>query len=155
MKNWLVIASLLFILSSCLEFDDVKFKGIESVKFPKVDQKEILIDLSLKLDNPNNYKIKIKPSTLDVYIGGVLMGQVHLDKKFVIKRNREGSYSTQLAVKLEDGMLFSLMKFATMTEVSIRFKGRVKGSVYGINKKVDIDETKKINGNILNIFGKK
>jgi len=52
-------------------------------------------------------------------------------------------------------MLFSLMKFATMTEVSIRFKGRVKGSVYGINKKVDIDETKKINGNLLNIFGKK
>ena len=155
MKNWLILTSLLFIFSSCLEFDDVKFKGIESVKFPKIDQKEILIDLSLKLDNPNNYKIKIKPSVLDVYIGGILMGQVQIDEKFVIKKKQESSYSTQLKCKLEDGVLFSLMKFATMSEISVRFKGRVKGSVYGINKKVDIDETKTLNGNVLNIFGKK
>ena len=155
MKNWLILTSLLFLFSSCLEFDDVKFKGIESVKFPKIDQKEILIDLSLKLDNPNNYKIKIKPSVLDVYIGGILMGQVQIDEKFVIKKKQEGSYSTQLKCKLEDGVLFSLMKFATMSEISVRFKGRVKGSVYGINKKVDIDETKTLNGNVLNIFGKK
>ena len=93
MKNWFVVASLLFLLSSCLEFDDVKFKGIESVKFPKIDQKEIVIDLSLKLDNPNNYKIKIKPSILDVYIGGKLMGQIHMDDKLVIKKSQENSYS--------------------------------------------------------------
>ena len=154
MKNWLLFASLLFLFSACLEFDDVKFKGIESVKFPKIDQKELLIDLSLRLDNPNNYKIKIKPSVLDVYIGGILMGQVKLDEKFVIKKKQENTYSTQLVCKLEDGVLFSLMKFATMNEISVRFKGRVKGSVYGINKKVDIDETKKLNGNIFNIFGK-
>lgn len=155
MKNWLVIASLLFLFSACLEFDDVKFKGIESVKFPKMDQNEILIDLSLKLDNPNNYKIKIKPSTLDVYIGGKLMGQVSIDEKFVIKKKQEGVYSTQLICKLEDGVFFSLMKFATMKELSIRLKGRVKGSVYGFNKKVDIDETKSIDGSKLNFFGKK
>lgn len=154
MKNWLVIALVLFLFSSCLEFDDVKFKGIESVKFPKIDQSEILIDLSLKLDNPNNYKIKIKPSTLDVYIGGVLMGQVSIDKKFVIKRKQEGVYSTQLVCKLEDGVFFSLMKFATMKELSVRFKGRVKGSVYGISKKVDIDETKTLDGSKLKLFGK-
>lgn len=155
MKNWFLIASLLFILSSCLEFDDVKFKGIDSVKFPTIDQKEIVIDLNVKLDNPNNYKIKIKPSIMDVYIGGILIGKVNLDKKFVIKRKQENSYSTRLVVKLEDGMLFTLMRLATKTELDVRFKGRVKGSVYGINKKVDIDETKKINGNLLNIFGKK
>ncbi len=154
MKNWLTFFALLFLFSSCLEFDDVKFKGIESVKFPKIDQKEILIDLSLKLDNPNNYKIKIKPSVLDVYIGGVLMGQVHLNEKFVIKKNQENSYSTQLKCKLEDGVLFSLMKFATMKELSVQFKGQVKGSVYGINKKVAVDETKSIDGSMLNIFGK-
>ena len=154
MKNWLVIALVLFLFSSCLEFDDVKFKGIESVKFPKIDQSEILIDLSLKLDNPNNYKIKIKPSTLDVYIGGVLMGQVSIDKKFVIKRKQEGVYSTQLVCKLEDGVFFSLMKFATMKELSVRFKGRVKGTVYGISKKVDIDETKTLDGSKLKLFGK-
>lgn len=154
MKNWLVLTSLLFLFSSCLEFDDVQFKGIESIKFPKVDQKEILIDLSLRLNNPNKYKIKIKPSILDVYIGGKLMGQIKIDERLVIKKKQEDLYSTQLKCKLEDGVLFSLMKFATMTEISVQFKGRVKGSVYGINKKVDIDETKKINGNIFNIFGK-
>ena len=154
MRNWFAITALLFLFSSCLEFDDVKFKGVESIKFPKIDQNELLIDLSLKLDNPNTYKIKIKPSVLDVYIGGVLMGQVQIDKKLVIKKKQENSYSTQLVCKLEDGVLFSLMKFATMKEISVRFKGRIKGSVYGINKKVDIDETKKINGDIFNIFGK-
>ena len=63
-------------------------------------------------------------------------------------------YSTQLVCKLEDGVFFSLMKFATMKELSVRFKGRVKGTVYGISKKVDIDETKTLDGSKLKLFGK-
>jgi LEA14-like dessication related protein len=149
MSKWLSILILSFLLTSCLEFDDVKFKGIQNVKLPKFENNALVLDLTLKIENPNRYKIKIKPSELDVYIGGKKMGTVALDEKLVLKKRTEDTYSTQLQCKLEDGILLSLLKFATVKELSVGFKGKVKGSVLGFNKKVDIDEELSIDGSIL------
>ena len=152
--KWISLFLLTFLLHSCFDFEEVKFKGIENVKMPKMDDKEILVDLTLKLENPNNFKIKIKPSQVDVFIEDKMMGTIFLDKKVVLQKRQENSYSTQLRVKLQDGAFFSLLRFIAMKEVNIRFKGRVKGSVYGITKKIDIDQTRKVNGDQLNILGK-
>jgi len=149
--KWFYLAVLAFLFSSCMEFEEVKFKGIQNVKLPKFDNKEMLINLTLKLENPNNYKIKIKPSHVDVYIEEKMMGTIYLDKKVVLKKRQENAYTTQLRVNLQDGAFLSLMKYVVMPKVSIRFKGRVKGSVYGISKKVDIDQTRLIDGSQLKL----
>lgn len=149
MMKWFALVSLVFLLNSCFDFKEVQFKGIEGVKMPKMDDREILVDLTLKLENPNNFKVRIKPSAIDVFIEDKMMGTVFLDKKVVLKKKQENLYSTQLRVKLEDGALFSLLKYVTKKEVSVRFRGKVKGSVYGISKKIDIDQTKLINGDKL------
>lgn len=152
MKKWIPFIAVLFLLTSCLEFDEVKFKGIESVKLPKFDEKEMILDLVLRIENPNNYKIKIKPSKLDVYIGGTKMGIVHLDEKVVLKKKQENIYATQLKFKLEAGVFFTLFKLATLKEISLGLKGQIKGSVYGISKKVNVDETKAIDPAILKLL---
>lgn len=150
--RWIPLLLLAFLMHSCFDFEEVKFKGIEGVKLPKMDNKELMVDLTVKLENPNKFKIKIKPSEIDVFIQDKMMGTIYLDEKVVLKKRSDNSYATKLRVKLEDGAFFSLLRYVTMKEVSIRFKGKVKGSVYGITKKIDIDQTKMINGSELNFF---
>lgn len=152
--KWIAIFVLIFSLQGCFEFEDVDFKGIESVKLPKMDDKEILVDLSFKLENPNNFNIKLKPSQIDVFVADKKMGTVHLDKKIVFKKKKENVYSTQIKVKLEDGAFFSLFKLVTKDEIPVRFKGKIKGSVFGISKKIDIDQVKNVSGKDLNFLKK-
>lgn len=140
--KWIAIFVLIFSLQGCFEFENVNFKGIESVKMPKMDDKEILVDLSFKLENPNNFNIKLKPSQIEVFVSDKKIGTIHLDKKIVFKKKKENIYSTQIKVKLEDGAFFSLFKLALKDEIPVRFKGKIKGSVFGISKKLTSTKSK-------------
>lgn len=142
---------LTFLLNSCFEFDEVQFKGVDHISMPSMNDKEILVDLTLKLENPNNFKIKIKPSFLNVFIEDKMMGTIYLDKKVVLKKKQESLYATQLRVKLEDGAFFSLLKYVARREVPVHFIGKIKGSVYGITKKVNVDQVKIVNGSQLKL----
>ncbi len=66
-----------FVLTGCFEYDDVVYQGIENIKIGKVNEGKTPISFNIKLDNPNNYKIKIKPSDLTVFVGGKELGEIH------------------------------------------------------------------------------
>ena len=72
----------------------------------------------------------------------------------VFKKKAEGVYKTSLRLKLADGVFFELMKLMGKKEIPLRIKGKVKGSVYGISKKMDIDRVQTISGDQLNFFNK-
>lgn len=133
-----------FLVSSCFEYDDVDFKGIENFKMGKFEGQNISFSMDVKLENPNNFSIKIKPSVVDVFIDDNLIGKTYLDQKIKIIKRKENSYFVPLHVTLEDGILMKLMKFSLKDKVKLRLVGKVKGSVYGISKKVKIDESKEI-----------
>jgi LEA14-like dessication related protein len=135
----------------------IKFNGIEDFKMPKMDDKEIHLNLGLKIENPNKFNLKLKPSSIDVFVEDKLMGVVKLDNKVKFKKRSEGVYDTKLRIKLEPGALFSLMKYTTKKEVPIRFKGIIKGAAFGITKRVKIDQAQVIDGSKLkmdNLFKK-
>ncbi len=134
----------IFLVSSCFEYDDVDFKGIENFKMGKFEGQKISFSMRVKLENPNKFSIKIKPSVVDVFIDDNLIGKTYLDQKIKIIKRKENSYFVPLHVELEDGILMKLMKYSMKDKVKLRLVGKVKGSVYGISKKVSIDETKEI-----------
>lgn len=136
-------------LSSCMDFEMIKFLGVDGFEMPKMDNREIWLNLKLKIDNPNKFGIKIKPSDIAVFVKDQKMGVVHLDKKIKFKKKREGIYETKLKINLEDGAFFSMMKLAQEAEFPVRFVGKLKGSVYGITKKIDFDQTKTMSGSDL------
>lgn len=152
--RFLYLICVVFLLASC-EFEEIQFKGVEDFKMPKMDDKEILLDLAFKVNNPNKFKIKIKPCNLDLFVSDSKLGTVFLDEKVVFKKKAEGVYKTNLRLKLADGVFFDLMKLMGKKEIPLRFKGKVKGSVYGITKKMEIDRVQMISGDQLNFFKKK
>jgi LEA14-like dessication related protein len=140
------LLSLLLILNSCMDFQMVKFNGIQDFKMPKMDEKEILLNLGLKIDNPNKFNLKIKPSQVKVFVEEKFMGTVRLDNKIKFIKRSEGIYDTKIRIKLEKGAFFSLMKYTLKKEIPVRFEGVVKGSVYGITKRVKVNQTQVLDG---------
>jgi LEA14-like dessication related protein len=152
--NWIFIGFLVFSLTGCFEFENLEFHGIEKVQMPKMDDHEILIDLSIKVENPNKFNIKLKPSQVAVFLNEKKLGTIHIDEKLKFLKKVENVYSTQLKIKLEDGAFFSLLKMATKDEIPLRFKGKIKGSVFGISKKIEVDQVKKFSPKDLNFLKK-
>ncbi len=136
--------AVIFLLSSCFDYDDIDFKGVDNFKVEKFEGKKISFSMDVILENPNSFSVKIKPSVVDVYLDDNLIGKTYLDQKVKIIKRKENSYFVPLHVELEDGILMKLMKLSLKGKVKLRLVGKIKGSIYGICKKVKIDETKEI-----------
>ncbi len=75
LKNIILVLITIVSLSSCFEYEDVDFKGIQDFSLADRTKENILIRLDLKVNNPNTYNITIKPTTLDVFINGKNAGK--------------------------------------------------------------------------------
>lgn len=140
------IFSLIFLLTSCFEVEELDFNGIDGVKIEKIEKKSLDINLGVKVMNPNGFTLKVKSSEVDVYAEDILIGKASIDHKIKIIRKKENTYTIPIHVDLEDGVLLKFIKFALKDKVKVRIKGFVKGSVLGISKKILVDETKEIEG---------
>jgi LEA14-like dessication related protein len=149
MKKTIGILITLFVFSSC-EFHEPSFSGLESYKIEKFENNELLVNLVFKLRNDNGFKIKVKPSKLSVFAEDVEMGTIFLDKKISFKRKTEGTYETKIRIKIADGAMFSMLKFAGKKELKLRFVGKIKGKVFFVSKKIPIDESKIVSPDQLN-----
>lgn len=134
----------LLVFSSCIEYDDVELVRLSNYRVHDVEGNKAMLDVDVELMNPNVFGIKVKPSTLDLYVENVYAGKVELLEKVKIKRKRTGVYLAQLHLIGEQGILFKMMRYVNKPQITIRLTGEVKGSVYGISKKIKVDKTKVI-----------
>lgn len=134
-------------LTGCFSYKDVNFQGVENYKLGKMQDGQISLSFDVKLENPNKYNIKIKPTDLEVYLGDKELGIARLDKKLKIKKKSTASYPVVINARLKNMMgagMGAMMELATKKSADVRIKGPVKGSVYGFTKKMDIDETRAV-----------
>ena len=151
MKKFLFILTTFVLLTGCATFQEPEFRGSEGVKMEKMDGQEISLSAGIKVYNPNWYALKIKPSTVEVYLEDQLMGTVKLNKKVKMKAKQESSLSLSLLATLEDGAMFTALRYVKKDQVKVRIKGKVKGGIFFLSKKVEVDETKTISGKDLNL----
>lgn len=143
----LILVGLMISLQGCFDYEDVEFKGVQNVSVLKRTDEVVKLQIDVKVDNPNNFKIKVKKSTMDIYINEKYVGKTSLDAKVVINKESEEVYPIVLNADPKDllkaamGSLGGLLKGS----VKVRIKGDVKGSVYGISRKVPVDFEEEIN----------
>ena len=117
----------------------------------RMENKKLVLKLGVKIENSNFVSIKVKPSVVDVYVNDELIGKAYLEENLKLIRKKEDTYFAKVRIDLEDGALFKFVKYAMKLKVQLRVKGVVKGSVFGIPKKVDIDQVKEIDGSTFKI----
>lgn len=135
---------LLFTVPSCELYEDIDVVNMSQVKLDQLDGNNVTLNMDVELDNPNFYSIKVKPSFLDFYIEGELVGKAHLLEKLKIKRKSVGVYNVKVELLGEKGIVAKALKYSLRKELKIRLVGKVKTSVFLITKKLKVDETKTI-----------
>jgi LEA14-like dessication related protein len=132
----------IFLSSSCSEFEELAFKGLDGIKFVKFEKKKLVLDIGVKIDNPNSFSITVKPSIVDILIDDQLLVKAKLITKVKFLKKTATTYRLPIEIDIEEGAYFKLLKYTLRKNVSIRIKGKVKGCVFGIVKRTMIDEIK-------------
>jgi LEA14-like dessication related protein len=138
-------------LTACA-FEQPTFKSYEGVEMGKMDASKVSFTVKVKIQNPNWYALKVKPSSLDVSTSDGKLGTLHLDEKIKMKGRKETFIIAPMHVDLEKGILMKMMSFGFKDSVKINLKGDVRGGVFFISKKIPMEFSKSISPKDLNPF---
>ena len=109
----------------------------------------MVLNASFDVKNSNYYNVKVKGSDLMVSIDDKELGNIELLEKVIFKRKSSGTYTFKFKLKLADGAVFTILRNVFKKNVTLAFKGKIKGSALGIPKSITINETKTIDANLL------
>lgn len=138
------------IFTSC-DYDDPEFTEVGNLRVENMAGQQLNARLSVTCDNPNSFGFKVKKGVLDVSVNDAVIGIINLEQKVKFKRKSKNVYDIPVSVQLAPGGLIRLMQLAGAKEVVIRFKGTIRGSVFGIGKSIPVDITRKIDGSMLKL----
>ncbi|MCS6823646.1 MAG: LEA type 2 family protein [Cytophagaceae bacterium] len=128
---------------SCTSFKSIEISEIESVKFDTEKNTKAIIELKIKLVNENNFPIKIKEGTLEATIGKNVVGKASINKKIKLPKKSETSHTLNIDINALN-LILSLPGLIMKDNISIKLSGTVKGKVYFISKKINIEYEKPI-----------
>ena len=134
-------------LTSCFDYEDVEFRGVQNVGLEGRSEGNITLRIDMKVNNPNNYNIKIKKSALDVYVNGSKVGRTKMKNNIVLKKNYQEVYPLYLSLsekELKSSALSTIGSFLKGS-MKVRIKGDIKAKVYGVGKKFPIDIEEPVN----------
>ncbi len=95
--------------------------------------------------------IKIKPSTLEVYVDGKKWGDLYLDEKIRLKSNKNNELNTLVHVKFEDGLMAKLFIYRFKESAQLQLRGKVKTGLLFIPIKLPVNYTKTFSPKNLNL----
>jgi LEA14-like dessication related protein len=131
----------IFLLTSCIAYKQLEFKGIEDVLVNEFSQKGIDVEIKANIYNPNGYNIKIVGSELDFYVAGTKIGCADIDNNIVIKKKLEKTYAIRLKAdpsQIKLG-LTTMLGILFTQKANVRVKGLIKAKALGVSKNVPVD----------------
>lgn len=146
-RGLLVLFGMLALLSSCLKYEEVKVLGVEDVAVKKFSAKGVELEISVKIKNPNNYKISIVSSDLDLYVNRNKAGKATIMDKIVIPKHSEEIHRFIVQANYKEvmaGLKGGIFSILTGGSVPLRIKGKITAKAKMLRKSFDVDITKKV-----------
>ncbi len=149
MKKWLIVFSFFggMFFSAC-SYRQVELIGIENVKIDKTSKSGVAATIFARINNPNNYKIRVSSNNLILKVGGVELGKAEISKKVALKRAVTDTYPISLELNYKNmakGALRSLPSILLKQSVFTEVKGDLKGRVFLFSKKFPVNLNKRVN----------
>ena len=130
------------LLTSCANFRDVTFHGVRNVELRKMNGNDIALTIEAEVENPNNYRIKLKDPDVDLWYNGQFVGKAVLDSTVVLDKRSTRIYPVDISADTQGklgpillGGLGSLLS----GQAELRASGTVKGQVGIISKRFPFD----------------
>jgi hypothetical protein len=147
-KLWYIFA-IAFFVTSC-KFTEPTIGNFNLQNFtPKSDTK-YLIEVSVEVDNPNNYNIWLKKGEFDIIMGKEKMGKIKTIGKVTLKKNKNDTYTIKGEATLDpNGKLMEIILNGGGNK-KVTVKGSMKGGVFIYGQRFDIEFDDKLPS--LNMF---
>lgn len=133
-------------LVSCLSYKDVQFKGVEDFNVKNFSQKEIVVEVSAKVNNPNSYNITIVDSDLDLFLNGTKMGKATIDSHIKLKKKTEQVYTFMVKANMSNigSKVQALFPILLAKRAAVKINGSIKAKAMGARKSVPIDVSEQL-----------
>ena len=144
-----VILGGLISLLSCNAYKEVEMLGVQNYDLDNITNENVDLAITVKINNPNTYNIKIKKSTLDLYIENNKVGKAQMKEDIVLKKETNAEYTFIVTAdykELSSGVLKAAPNAIFKSSIKLGAKGKVKAKAFGIvGKKFDLDLEDNIN----------
>ena len=148
-KLWLFLL-IAFFITSC-KFTEPTIGNFNLQNFePKSDTK-YLIEVSVEVDNPNNYNIWLKKGEFDIIMGKEKMGKIKTIGKVTLKKNKNETYTIKGEATLDPNGRLMEMILNGGGNKNVTIKGSMKGGVFIYGQRFDIEFDDKLPS--MNMFG--
>ena len=118
----------------------------------KMDAKQVSFSLSVKLNNPNSYALKVKKSSLSLSIDAGKIGILNLEKAIKLPRKKETIVEIPMNLSLEKGALMRMLTFSMQDSIRLNLEGDLRGGALFLTKKFPLSFSKSISPKALNPF---
>lgn len=150
MKKLLQLSTFLLLiisLSSCIEYKEVKMIKVVDFGVKNITTKGVNFQVSMQIKNPNDYKIGIIGSDLDLYVKDEKVGKVILKDKVFLPKNSnkihhfifETDYKN---LTTDPASILGMVMGGNQLEIEV--KGNIKAKAKGLSKKFPVDFKEKI-----------
>ncbi len=122
---------LLFCFASCRQPRDLVYVGVQNFGLKQASLKKTVVSMDVQLYNPNNYKMKLRHSHLDIFINSNKLGTVNMDSKLKVPRLDTFAMPVMLDVDLGNA-LPNMLQLAFNSDVTVKLTGTVKAGRHGL-----------------------
>jgi LEA14-like dessication related protein len=142
---------ILFLFSSCATFEDPVEVVNYDMNMENFTLDEVALRFNTTVHNNTWTPIKIKPSTLELFVDGEKLGDVYLDDKIRLKSKKDTEVNTLVHVKFADGILGKLIRYRFKETAQLELRGKVKTGLLFVPIKIPVNYSKTISPKTLNL----
>jgi LEA14-like dessication related protein len=156
MRTLLVLCIALLAFSACAPLEDIELKAVENIQVVEMSDSKLVLDVGLRLKNPNSIAVRVKNADLLISLNGTQMGSTQLDKAFRIPSKSEETQQMRLVVNPNKNfgtMLPGLLMSALSQKITVGIDGYIKGGTMFYSKKIDVHHKEKVDMQKLNLNG--
>ena len=143
-RSNILLLLLIFIFSSCVNYEEVSVTDVRSAKIEKVEGKKISISAEVSIHNPNTFQIKVVETDADLFIDGKFAGKANLQDAVIIPGDSHESQRITVITDLSEGninILAIMMGTLLKDKVEIRATGSVRAKSGLLSRNIQFDET--------------
>ena len=139
------------LLASCASFEEPIELVSNDMSVVKLNLEGAALRVKSSIHNNTWTPIKIKPSTLELYLDGEKLGDVYLEEKIRLKSKKDNEVEALVHVKFADGILAKLMRYRFKDTAQLELRGKVKTGLLLLPIKIPVNYSKTISPKNLNL----
>jgi LEA14-like dessication related protein len=142
LKKFFAISAILIFITGCGRYNDINVKGIKDVKLKGINQKVLMLNFDVEIDNPNTRKISVIEIDFKAWLNGRELGTFRITEPIKLTPCSRQVYSVPAEIELRTiADVFRLATSGSMEGLldKLEVEGKIKGKSFPVRKTIKIE----------------